>query len=108
MTTITYAQQFVLCVLSSAGLIQNITIEERVALLEIQVVEIEEDVAALGVDLTELGGFVDFLFDETVIQDERILTLEQTTDAINAELDTVDDDLEGSSATFIRPVLILK
>ena len=82
-------------------MIQNDTIEERVALLEIQVVEIEEDITGLGEDLTDLEGFVDFLFEETIIQDERLLTLEQTTDAINAELVTVDDDLEGSSATLI-------
>ena len=64
---------------------QNNTIEERVALLEIQVVEIQEDVSGLdeditafGVDLTELEGDVNFLFAETIIQDERIFTLEQT------------------------------
>ena len=72
------------------GLIQNATIEERVTLLEIQVAEIEGDV-------TLLEGDVNFLFDETVIQDERLLTLEQTTDAINAELVTVDDDLESKT-----------
>ena len=71
------------------------------ALLEIQVVEIEEDITGLGEDLTDLEGFVEFLFEETIIQDERLLTLEQTTDAINEELVTVDDDLEGSSATLI-------
>ena len=37
--------------------IQNTTIEERVALLEIQVVEIEEDV-------TDLDQDVNFLFDQ--------------------------------------------
>ena len=50
--------------------------------------------------MTLLEGDVNFLFDEQVIQDERLLTLEQTTDAINAELVSVDDDLE--SKTFLR------
>ena len=43
---------------------RNVTIEERVALLEIQVVEIEEDVTGLEADFTDLEGYVDFLFDE--------------------------------------------
>ena len=51
-------------------------------------VEIQEDVTGLDQD-------VNFLFDEQVIQDERIFTLEQTTDAINAELVAVDDELES-------------
>ena len=55
------------------------------ALLEIQVVVIQDEVSDLETN-------VDFLFDETGIQDERILTLEQTTDAINAELDLIDDE----------------
>ena len=71
---------------------QNTTIEERVSLLEIPMVVILDDVTGLGVDLTELEGDVEFLFGETVIQDERIFTLEQTTDAINAELDLIDDE----------------
>ena len=57
---------FVLSLLS-VELIQNATIEERVSLLEIQVVEIQEDVTGLGVDVTELDESVDFLFDEQVI-----------------------------------------
>ena len=42
-------------------------------------VEIEEDVTGLSVDLIELDENVDFLFDETVIQDERLFSLEQET-----------------------------
>ena len=61
-------------------LMQNITIEERVALLEIQVTDLEQNVADLNED-------VNFLFDETVLQDERILTLEQDNDVINEDLD---------------------
>ena len=55
-------------------------------------------------DVTLLEGDVDFLFDETVIQDECLFSLEQTTDAINAELlaiedefDIIDSQLEGES-----------
>ena len=61
-------------------LMQNITIEERVALLEIQVTDLEQNVADLDAD-------VNFLFDETVLQDEMILTLEQDYDVINQDLD---------------------
>ena len=60
---------------------QNITIEERVALLEIQVTDLEQNVADLDED-------VNFLFDETVIQDERLFSLEQDTDVINQDLDS--------------------
>ena len=56
-------------------------------ILEGQIVEIEEDIADLDED-------VNFLFDETVIQDERLFQLEQTTDSINAELVAVDDEIE--------------
>ena len=52
--------------------------------------------------MSDIETDVDFLFDEQAIQDERLLnhderlfSLEQTTDAINAELVAVDDELEG-------------
>ena len=86
--------------LSFVELIQNTTIEERVSILEAQVVEIEEDITGFEVDLVELEGDVNFLFDETVIQDERIFTLEQTTDAINVQLVTVDDEIESKFSCF--------
>ena len=57
-------------------------------ILEIQVADTQED-------LTELEGDVNFLFDEQIIQDERLFTLEQTTDAIDAELDLIDDELDS-------------
>ena len=60
--------------------VQNTTIEERVALLEIQVVDLDED--------------VDFLFDEQVIQDEKLLNLEQETDEINGQLVIIDDEFD--------------
>ena len=71
-------------------------------ILESQVVEIEEDLTGLGedvfglrLDLTELEGDVNFLFDETVIQDERIFNLEQTSIGILGELDLVEDHIES-------------
>ena len=69
-------------------IISNTTIEERVALLEIQVADIEGQI-------TDLDEDVDFLFDEQVIQDERLFTLEQTTNDINADLVAVDEELES-------------
>ena len=63
------------------------------ALLEIQVDEIEEDIIITRVDLTELEGDVNFLFDEQIIQDERLFTLEQTTDAINTELELIQTSI---------------
>ena len=50
--------------------------------------EIEED-------LTVLEGGVNFLFDEQVIQDERLLNLETETEEIDEQLIIVDDDLES-------------
>ena len=50
-------------------------------------VEIGDDISDLEVDLTELDENVDFLFDEAVIQDERLFSLEQDTDVINQELE---------------------
>ena len=57
------------------------TIEERVALLESQVTELDED--------------VDFLFDETVIQDERLLNLEETSVEVVVELAEVNANING-------------
>ena len=85
--------------LCHVALFQNTTIEERVSLLEIQVDVIQDEVTEVDERVGLLEGDVNFLFDETVIQDERLFSLEQTTDAINAELDeefdTVDSQLEG-------------
>ena len=69
--------------------LQNATIEERVSLLEIQVEEIEEDVTLLQTD-------VNFLFEETIIQDERIFNLEQTSIGILGDLQLVEDDIESN------------
>ena len=56
---------------------------------------IEEDVTGLEVDLTELDENVDFLFDEQIIQDERLLELEQTSDEVVVELAEINANLLG-------------
>ena len=66
--------------------IQNSTIEEKVSLLEVQVANLDED--------------VDFLFDEQVIQDERLLNLEETSLGIIGELDLIEDELEGEKMCY--------
>ena len=92
-------------VLIILDLLQNNTLEERVSLLEIQVDEIEEDITITRIDLTELEGDVNFLFDEQFIQDERLLTLEQTTIGIIGDIGLVEDELEGY--IFLMIVLFL-
>ena len=69
-------------------MVQNTTIEERVTILEIQVADTQED-------LTELDENVDFLFDEQVIQDERLLGLKQGINVIESDIDTIDDNVEN-------------
>ena len=83
-----------LCVL--LGQFQNSTLEERVELLEGQVVVIQDEVSDIETD-------VDFLFDEQAIQDERLLnhderlfSLEQISIDVDAQLDVIDDTLEGN------------
>ena len=50
------------------------------SLLELQVTDIQQDVSNLDEN-------VDFLFDEQVIQDERLLNLETETEAIEEEVE---------------------
>ena len=68
---------------------QKSTIEERVSLLEIQVEEIEEDVADLDQD-------VNFLSDEQVIQDARLLELEWTSNDVIVELTEINANILGN------------
>ena len=56
-------------------------------LLEIQVEQIQDDVTGLTVGLMEVDENVDFLFDEQVIQDERLLNLETETEGIEEEVE---------------------
>ena len=55
--------------------------EERVELLEGQVAVVQDEVSDLELD-------VNFLFDEQVIQDKRLLNLEEASD-------TLDEEVEG-------------
>ena len=57
-------------------------------------VEIEEDISILIEN-------DNFLFDEQVIQDEKLLNLEQETDTINEELDVIDDNLESKIYLYL-------
>ena len=75
---------------------QNNTIEERVTLLEIQVTDLREDVTVVQGGVEELDEDVDFLFDETVIQDERLLALEQTSDQVVVELTEINANILGN------------
>ena len=74
---------------------QNTTIEERVTILENQVVEIEEDITEVNERVELLEGDDDFLFDEQIIQDERILELEQTSDEVVVELAEINANIQG-------------
>ena len=76
-------------------MVQNNTIEERVSLLEVQVADLREDVTVVQGDVVDLDDDVNFLFDEQVIQDERLLNVEETSDQVVVELGTVDEELEG-------------
>ena len=58
------------------------------ALLEIQVMVIQDDVTELDEDVTLLEGDVNFLFEEQVIQDERLLNLEEDSDIYDDEIDS--------------------
>ena len=71
------------------GQFQNSTLEERVELLEGQVVVLQDEVS-------DIEANVNFLFDETIIQDQRIFSLEQISIDVDARLDIIDDTLEGT------------
>ena len=78
------------------------------ALLEIQVVEIEEDIADTEGDISILIENDDFLFDEQVIQDERLLNLEETSVQVVVELAEVNVDLLGKKKqTLIAFITLL-
>ena len=85
---------------SFTELIQNTTIEERVALLQIQVVEIDEDLTDIDERVILVEGDVSFLFDEQVIQDERLLELEQTSDEFVVELAEIIVNIQGEHFVF--------
>ena len=71
-------------------------------LLEIQVVVIQDDITELDEDVTGLDQDVNFLFDEQVIQDERLLNLEQENDVIDTRLLIIDNELESKYIKLTR------
>ena len=84
----TLPRRWLLHFLSFLENVQNATIEERVSLLELQVVDLDQD--------------VNFLFDQQVIQDERLLNLEETSDQVVLELVEVNADLQGKITKFVN------
>ena len=66
----------------------NNTIEERVSLLEVQVADLREDMTVMQTGVGEIDENVDFLFDEQVIQDERLIELEQGINVIDEEVES--------------------
>ena len=70
-------------------------------------VEIEEDITEVDERVELLEGDVNFLFDETVIQDERLLELEQTSDQVVVELAEINADLQGKRKQAINDNSIL-
>ena len=68
---------------------------------------LDEDVTAFGVDLTELDESVDFLFDEQVIQDERIFTLEQTSIQITADVEGTQFYLACHFMSFVTFCIVI-
>ena len=77
-------------------MVQNNTIEERLSLLEIQVAGLREDVTEVDEDVTRLDEDVSFLFDEQVIQDERLLELEQRSVEVVVELAKINANILGN------------
>ena len=65
------------------------------ALLEVQVADLREDVTVVQAAVVELDEDIDFLFDEQVIQDEKLLNLEETSDQVVVELAQINANIEG-------------
>ena len=66
-----------------------------ISLLEVQVADLREDVTVVQVDVMELDQDVDFLFGEQLIQDERLLELEQISDEVVVELAEINENIQG-------------
>ena len=71
--------------------ILNSTLEERVEMLEIHMAQAEDDIDNLGMDLTELEGDVGFLFDDQLIQNQRIFNLEEESSVLNEDVQGMSD-----------------
>ena len=66
------------------------------SLLEIQVADLREDVTVIQGGVVELDDDVNFLFDEQIIQDDRLLNLKETSDQVVVELAEINANILGN------------
>ena len=59
--------------------------------------EVMEDLATTDENVADLDQDVNFLFDEQIIQDERLFSLEQTADDVDDTLDLVNEEIDSKS-----------
>ena len=57
--------------------------------------DVREDLATTDDNVADLDQDVNFLFDEQIIQDERLFSLEQTANEVDDNLDLVNEELES-------------
>ena len=57
--------------------------------------DVREDLATTDENVADLDQDVNFLFDEQIIQDERLFSLEQTANDVDDNLDLVNEELES-------------
>ena len=67
----------------------NDTLEERVQLLEVQVTVIQDDISEIDEDVALLDENVNFLFDQQITQDERLLNLEIENSELSSSVEGV-------------------
>ena len=65
-------------------------------LLEIQVADLREDITVVQDEVSDIETDVDFLFDEQIIQDERLLGLEQTNDQVIVGIAEINANILGN------------
>ena len=66
------------------------------SLLEIQVADLREDITVVQGDVADLDKDVNFLFDEQIIQDERLFSLEQISLQVAVELAEINANVLGN------------
>ena len=57
--------------------------------------DVREDLTTTDENVADLDQDVNFLFDEQIIQDERLFSLEQTANDVDDNLDLVNEELES-------------
>ena len=77
------------------------------SLLEVQVADLREDMTVVQAGVVELDEDVDFLFDEQVIQDEKLLDLEQAVNVIESDLIVIDADVESEQEIYTYLCLMI-